>query len=117
MTKPVKIAGVVALTALAIAVATCFSAAPLVFFRTYVIPTAAMEDTIQRGDRIVARVYPKPTIERGEIVVAFGKKNREMVLKRLVGMAGDHIRIVKRQVYRNGEPLAEPYVKFHNEFP
>src|SRR6185437_3499885 len=45
VTKPVKIVGVVALTALAIAVATCFSAASLLFFRAFVIPSTSMEET------------------------------------------------------------------------
>jgi signal peptidase I len=33
-------------------------------------------------------------------------------VKRVIGVAGDRIKIVNKQVYRNGTPLEEPY-KFH----
>ncbi len=31
-------------------------------------------------------------------------------VKRVVGIPGDHIKIIDQQVYRNGKKLTEPYV-------
>ena len=46
-------------------------------------------------------------------------------MKRVVGVPGDHVRLINRQVYVNGVPLQEPYVRhtssahdaFRDEFP
>ena len=71
-----------------------------------------MEETLQRGDEILARMYPKPKVGRRQIVVVISKLNREeFFVKRVIAIGGDRIHITKDVVYLNGEPQAEPYVK------
>ncbi|HTT24260.1 MAG TPA: signal peptidase I [Candidatus Sulfotelmatobacter sp.] len=56
-------------------------------------------------------VYRLEPIERGDIVVfRYPYDPSKSYIKRVIGMAGDHIRIDAGQVYVNGEALAENYV-------
>ncbi len=43
--------------------------------------------------------------------------SRQTFVKRVVGVAGDHIKIIDQQVYRNGKKLNEPYVVHKNPYP
>ena len=38
-------------------------------------------------------------------------------VKRVIGVPGDHIKIVNQQIYRNGVKLNEPYVYHKNPYP
>jgi signal peptidase I len=38
-------------------------------------------------------------------------------VKRVIGAPGDRIRIVNKQVYRNGVALKEPYIYYKNPYP
>ncbi len=92
----------------------------------FVIPTVSMEDTLLRGDHllvdklayspggIVSRyLLPYRNVRRGDIIVfRFPQNIRENYVKRVIGIPGDRIRLVNKQVHRNGKVLAEPY-KFH----
>jgi signal peptidase I len=56
-------------------------------------------------------VYRLEPIERGDIVVfRYPYDPSKSYIKRVIGMAGDHIRIKDGQVYVNGEALDENYV-------
>ena len=56
-------------------------------------------------------VYRLEPIERGDIVVfRYPRDPSKSYIKRVIGMAGDHIRIDVGQVYVNGEALDEGYV-------
>lgn len=56
-------------------------------------------------------VYRLEPIERGDIVVfRYPYDPSKSYIKRVIGMAGDHIRIDGGQVYVNGEALLETYV-------
>jgi signal peptidase I len=56
-------------------------------------------------------VYRLEPIERGDIVVfRYPYDPSKSYIKRVIGMAGDHIRIDAGQVYVNGEALDETYV-------
>lgn len=81
-----------------------------VFVGAFVIPSAAMEDTLLVGDRVLVQRMPKTRPSRGDIVVFLYPLNRrETYVKRVIGVPGDRIRISNKVVYRNGAPLAEPY--------
>lgn len=63
-------------------------------------------------------VYHWEPIERGDVVVfRYPNDPRKSYIKRVIGLAGDHIRIDAGRVYLNGEPLSEPYVSryFHDD--
>lgn len=63
-------------------------------------------------------VYHWEPIERGDVVVfRYPNDPRKSYIKRVIGLAGDRIRIDAGRVYLNGEPLREPYVSryFHDD--
>lgn len=56
-------------------------------------------------------VYRLEPIARGDVVVFhFPHDTSKSFIKRVIGIAGDRIRIVEGEVYLNGELLAESYV-------
>jgi len=56
-------------------------------------------------------VYRLESIQRGDIVVfRYPRDASKSYIKRVVGLAGDHIRIDDGLVYVNGNPLEEGYV-------
>src|SRR6266568_1446589 len=56
-------------------------------------------------------VYRWEPISRGDIVVfRYPRDTTKSYIKRVIGVAGDHIRIDNGQVYVNGEAVEEDYV-------
>ena len=56
-------------------------------------------------------VYRWEPIQRGDIIVfRYPRDTSKSYIKRVIGIAGDHIRIETGQVYVNGEELDEDYV-------
>jgi signal peptidase I len=56
-------------------------------------------------------VYRWEPIQRGDIIVfRYPRDTSKSYIKRVIGIAGDQIRIENGQVYVNGEPLDEDYV-------
>ena len=56
-------------------------------------------------------VYRWEPIQRGDIIVfRYPRDTSKSYIKRVIGIAGDHIRIETGQVYVNGEPVDEDYV-------
>lgn len=89
----------------------------------YVIPTASMYPKLLIGDyvlvdrlvygpagRAARAALPYRDVERGDLIVfRFPPDPAQTYVKRAVGMPGDRLRIVDRQVYIDGRPLDEPY--------
>ena len=103
----------------------------------YLIPSESMEHTLLVGDFLLVnkQVYaqaggisrwllPYRDVARGDIVV-FHHPLHPYVVKRVVGIPGDRLRIEDGRVTVNGRALNEPYVAFepaammpfHTEFP
>jgi signal peptidase I len=56
-------------------------------------------------------VYRLEPIQRGDIVVfRYPRDPSKSYIKRVIGVAGDHVRIVAGRVYLNGRELEEDYV-------
>jgi signal peptidase I len=90
---------------------------PLFFVQAFVIPTGSMEETLLIGDRILVQRFPKPSPERGDLMVfAYPIDRRQTQVKRVIGVPGDHIRISEKIVYRNGAALKEPYAVHKTEY-
>jgi signal peptidase I len=73
----------------------------------------SMMPSLEDQERIFVNkfVYRLEPIERGDIVVfRYPHDLSKSYIKRVIGTAGDHIRIDSGQVYVNGEPLDEEYV-------
>ncbi|MBM3726283.1 MAG: signal peptidase I [Acidobacteria bacterium] len=94
--------------------------------QAFVIPTGSMEDTLLIGDHLLVDklafappgpisryILPYTDVKRGDIIVFRYPVNiRDTFVKRVIGMPGDRIRIVNKQVFLNGTALPEPY-KYH----
>ena len=93
--------------------------------QAFEIPSSSMEDTLLIGDhvfvdrvsyapkaRFAGPLLPYRDIRRGDIVVFLSVTDPGMyIVKRIIGIPGDHIRLKDGVVYRNGEAVAETYIK------
>jgi len=92
--------------------------------QAFVIPTGSMEDTLLVGDHLLVdklafapggsitkHVLPYSDVHRGDIIVfRYPIDIKQTFVKRVMGVPGDRIRLVNKQVYLNGHLLNEPYV-------
>jgi signal peptidase I len=107
--------------------------------QAFKIPSQSMEPTLLVGDHLLVnkfifegrgawyeKILPYRAVHRGDIIVfKFPFDDHPHYVKRVIGLPGDRIRIVRQQVYVNGQPLAEPYVvhdpatqdSFGDDFP
>ena len=90
----------------------------------FVIPTSSMHNTLLTGDHLIVDklayappgalskyVLPYTEVKRGDIIVfRHPVLLKEDYVKRVIGVPGDHIKLLDRVVYLNGKPLKEPYV-------
>lgn len=84
------------------------------------IPSGSMEHTLLVGDHILvnrfdvgpnASLLPQQVIRNGEILVFFSLTQPDMhLVKRIIGVPGDRIRLDRGVLIRNGRRLQEPYV-------
>src|SRR6201996_3415320 len=97
--------------------------------QAFVIPTGSMEDTLLIGDHLLVdklAYAPAGTVSKyllpyeepkhGDIIVfRYPVDISQTFVKRVIGVPGDHLKMVNRTVYRNGKPLYEQYV--YHKFP
>jgi len=93
--------------------------------QAFEIPSSSMEDTLLIGDHVFVNreqfapptkwlgpLLPYRDIHRGDIVVFLSPETQGLfVVKRIIGVPGDHIHLRDGAVYRNGQKLDEPYVQ------
>jgi signal peptidase I len=73
-----------------------------------------MESTLLSGDRILALTFPRDPPERGKMALFFSPQDRGHILvKRVIAVPGDHLRISRKVVILDGTALDEKYV-VHN---
>jgi len=79
--------------------------------QAFFIPSAAMENTLIKDDRmLVSKLHYKVGEPgRGDIIVFWFEAEHKHFVKRLVGVPGDRIEIVRKEVYVNDTPVIEPY--------
>jgi signal peptidase I len=88
------------------------------------IPSESMERTLLVGDfllfnkqvyapagTLTAWLLPYRPVEHGDIVV-FHRPTPPLLIKRVVGLPGDRVRIVNGKVFVNGSPPDEPYAVY-----
>ena len=81
------------------------------------IPSESMVPTLNVGDKLmVTRVYNTNKIKRGDIIVFFSEELDEVLIKRAIGIPGDHIKIHDGIVNVNGEDIKEDYVKNNENY-
>ena len=96
----------------------------------FVIPTSSMHNTLLTGDHLIVDklayappgaltkyVLPYEEVKRGDIIV-FRHPTLITVdyVKRVIGLPGEHVKLVNKQVFINGRELQEPYVIHENNF-
>ncbi len=98
--------------------------------QAFVIPTGSMEDTLLIGDHLLVdklsyapagpiseHLLPYAEVKRGDIIVfRYPVDINQTFVKRVIGVPGDRIRLVDKQVYRNGRKISEPYVYHKTEW-
>ncbi len=97
--------------------------------QAFVIPTGSMEDTLLIGDHLLVDklayappgtisqyVLPYEQPKHGDIIVfRYPVDINQTFVKRVIGVPGDHLKMVNRNIIRNGVPLNEPYT--YHKFP
>jgi len=98
--------------------------------QAFVIPTGSMEDTLLVGDHLLVdklayspagpisrHLLPYTDIKRGDIIVfRYPVDISQTFVKRSIGLPGDHIRLVNKQLILNGKAVREPYVYYKTEY-
>jgi signal peptidase I len=93
--------------------------------QAFVVPTSSMDRTVMVGDHMIvdkmayappgalsAKLLPYRDIQRGDIIVfRWPVDPRQNYVKRVLGVPGDRIRVVNKEVYLNGRKLDEPYTQ------
>lgn len=75
--------------------------------------SGSMENTVMTGDRVFGLrfAYWFHGPERGDVVIFNNvQKGERLMIKRVIGVAGDQVIIIDGRVYVNGEQLDEPYL-------
>jgi signal peptidase I len=88
------------------------------FIRTPQVSGLSMEPGIRSGEYVVIDTlsYRFSQPKRGDIVAFMHRGiTPEMFIKRVIGLPGDRVTIVRGTVYVNGTRLDEPYVRYHDE--
>jgi signal peptidase I len=93
--------------------------------QAFQIPSESMENTLLVGDYLLVNklcyggpgigdhVMPYQKIARGDIIVFhYPVDPQQHFVKRVIGLPGDHLRMVNKKVFINGKPMEEPYVHF-----
>jgi signal peptidase I len=92
--------------------------------QAFKIPSASMEGTLLIGDHLLVnkfifggrdawyeKILPYRPLQRGDIIVfKYPYADHQHFVKRVIGLPGDHLKLVDQQVYVNGVMLSEPYV-------
>src|ERR1700735_3694465 len=93
--------------------------------QAFQIPSPSMENTLLIGDYLLVNklcygggsvgdyLMPYRRVHRGDIVVFHYPVNpAQHFVKRVVGVPGDRVRLINKQVFVNGAPVKEPYAHF-----
>ncbi|HEV8416965.1 MAG TPA: signal peptidase I [Bryobacteraceae bacterium] len=93
--------------------------------QAFIVPTPSMDTTVMVGDHLlvdklsyappgsISRYFlPYTEPKRGDVIVfRYPMDISQNYVKRVMGVPGDHIRLVNKVVYLNGKPLTEPYAQ------
>ena len=93
--------------------------------QAFKIPSPSMERTLLVGDHLLVNKFifggtgawyekflPYRPLQRGDIIVfKYPYADHQHFVKRVIGLPGDHLKLVDQQVFINGKLLYEPYVE------
>ncbi len=94
------------------------------------IPSESMQPTLLVGDFLLGnkqafapsgwldKLLPPTTPHRGDLVIFHYPVDPSIdLVKRIVGLPGDHLHLRNNRVYLNGKPLYEPYAVYSSASP
>src|SRR5580692_3395697 len=98
--------------------------------QAFVIPTGSMEDTLLIGDHLLVdklafappgsvsrHILPYTDVKRGDIIVfRYPVDITQTFVKRCIGVPGDRIRLIDKNLILNGKAVVEPYVYHKAEY-
>jgi signal peptidase I len=95
--------------------------------QAFIVPTPSMDTTVKVGDHLLVdklsyspsdglskHLLPYTEPRRGDIIVfRWPMDINQNYVKRCMGVPGDHLKVVDKDLYLNGKKLDEPYI--HHE--
>ena len=98
--------------------------------QAFVIPTGSMEDSLLIGDHLLVDklayapadavgdvLLPYMDVQRGDIIVfRYPIDLAQTFVKRVIGVPGDRIKLINKEVFINGNLVDEPYVVHKTEY-
>lgn len=102
-----------------IIIAAALAGVVLYFIRPTIVKQSSMENTLHENDYLIMsrQAYRNHDPERGDIVIFQSELYDEdsgddkLLIKRVIGLPGDEIKILDGMVYINGEAYPEDYLK------
>lgn len=93
-------------------VVTCFILFKFVFFPIQVVGVSMLPTHVHGQINFINKLaYRKSKPQRGDIVAVRMAGENALLLKRVIGLPGEHVSIERGIVFINGKPLEEDYVK------
>lgn len=97
--------------------------------KTFFIPSGSMEETLLIGDHLFVNRYiygsgselerrwtPQREVRRGDVVIFRSTEDPENdLVKRCIGLPGDEIRIVRKELYVNGQRVDDRLYAHHGD--
>lgn len=88
---------------------------PFLLYRPFTMPSNAMRETILIGDLVLIDRFAPAASAVGDVVaLRYPKDPTQTVIRRIVGLPSQRLRIDHGVLYRNGLAVPEPYVS-HND--
>ncbi len=90
---------------------TIFVAVTRLWYFPAVVSGDSMEPTLFSGDLYLAdqRAYLIDIPDRGDVIFAQESDSEEVLVKRVVGLPGEEVKMIWGRIYINGALLDEPY--------
>ena len=88
--------------------------------RAYKIPSSGMVPALLVGDHLIAdmRGYKSKQPRRGDLIIfEFPKDPSKDFIKRVIGMEGEKVEVVKNKIYINDKLLDDPWGYFAKDYP
>jgi signal peptidase I len=93
--------------------------------QAFIVPTPSMDTTVMVGDHLLVdklsyapsdgfsrHILPYTEPKRGDIIVfRYPMDISQNYVKRCMGVPGDHIKVVDKELWLNGHKLVEPYIQ------
>ena len=93
--------------------------------QAFIVPTPSMDTTVRVGDHLLVdklsyapadsfsrHLLPYTEPKRGDIIVfRYPMDISQNYVKRCMGVPGDHLKVVDKELWLNGHKLVEPYVQ------